>query len=551
MARASSIANQSARWRVVFNTLIVMAGTLVSRILGLLREVIFSDRFGTTPELGAFRASFSILDLLYLVIIGGALGSSLIPVFSRLIEEDQKERAWKLANTVLATAFVVFVVIAALVGIFARPLLAASVAAGYANEPAQLNEAVRLMRLMLVQPLLLGLAGLMMAFLQTFERFTLPTIGYNVYNLAIIIAAWLFGPQYGIDAVAWGVVVGALLFLLVLLPGVTQIGFRFQPSFDWRMPEFQRVGQLLGPRLLGQSALQINIIVMLSLIGLIGADAVSRASAQAANGYAVLLLMLPHGIIAVSLGTVMFPRLTRFFAANRMDDLRQTSWRTLRLVLWLTVPIAVLLMLLHVPVARLLFERGKFDAASLALTSRALLFYAPAAIGLAGAEIVIRTFYAMEDTRTPVTAGVATIVLNAFVAWAAITFISRDIGLIALSYSLTNVLEFMLLAVLLKRRLGRSHATIVLGATRRFITALAASTTALVLVVGAALVGARGFVPGVTSSSPYQAGNDFVALALWFGLTGLLGVGAYMAVGTAMGAPEVQQLWALVRRRKA
>jgi putative peptidoglycan lipid II flippase len=204
-----------------------------------------------------------------------------------------------------------------------------------------------------------------------------------------------------------------------------------------------------------------------------------------------------------------------------------------------------------VPLIRLLFQGGKFDDESLRVTARALLFYTPGVIGLAGAEIVIRTFYAMEDTRTPVIAGVATIVLNAFVAWAVITFVSRDIGLIALSYSLTNVLEFVLLAVLLKRRLGRSRATIVLGATRRFFTALAASTTALILVVGAALVGARGFVPGVTSTSPYQAGNDFVALALWFGLTGLLGVGAYVAVGTAMGAPEVQQLWALVRRRKA
>lgn len=550
MAQASSIANPSTRWRVVFNTLIVMSGALVSRILGLLREVIFSARFGTSPALGAFRASFSILDLLYLVIIGGALGSSLIPVFSRLIEEDDKARAWKLANTVLATAFVVFVLIAALVAIFARPLLGASVALGYSNAPAQFDQAVRLMRLMLVQPLLLGLAGLMMAFLQTFERFTLPAIGYNVYNLAIIVAAWFFAPRYNIDALAGGVVVGALLFLLVQLPGVWQIGFRFRPSFDWRMPEVQRVGRLLAPRLLGQSALQINIIVMLSLIGLIGADAASRASAQAANGYATLLLMLPHGILAISIGTVMFPRLTRLFAAQRLDDVRQIAWQTLRLVIWLTVPVAMLLMLLHVPVVRLLFERGKFDSSSLALTSRALLFYAPAAIGLAGAEIVIRTFYAMEDTRTPVLAGVATIVLNAVAAWAAITYVYADIGVIALSYSLTNLLEFTVLTVLLQRRMRQSQATIVLGAARRFMFMLAASTIALVVVVGAALMGARGFVPGVSLASAYHARSDFVALALWLMLTGLLGVGAYLAVGTAMGAPEVQQLWALVRRRK-
>jgi putative peptidoglycan lipid II flippase len=547
MARASSIANQSARWRVVLNTLIVITGTLLSRVLGLAREGIISRRIGTPPELGVFRAVFAIPDLLYLVIIGGALGSALIPVFSRLLQDDEQERAWELANTTLTAAFITTVTFALVVGVFARPILSWTVLIGYTDAPELIDLGVHLMRLLLIQPLLLGLGGLLMALLQSLERFTLPSLAPNIYNLGIIFAALLVpsaaSAETAVNMLTWGVIGGALLYLLFLLFGVVQAGLRFRPSFNWRMPEVRRVGQLLAPRVLGQSALQINILVMATLIGTLDKQAL------AANAFAYQLLMLPHGIIAVSLGTVMFPRLARLFAGNQIDDLRQTSWRTLRLVLWLAVPAAVLLALLHVPLIRLLFQGGKFDDESLRVTARALLFYTPGVIGLAGAEIVIRTFYAMEDTRTPVTAGVATIVLNAFVAWATITFVSRDIGLIALSYSLTNVLEFVLLAVLLKRRLGRSRATIVLGATRRFFMALAASTTALILVVGAALVGARGFVPGVTSTSPYQAGNDFVALALWFGLTGLLGVGAYVAVGTAMGAPEVQQLWALVRRR--
>jgi putative peptidoglycan lipid II flippase len=547
MARASSIANQSARWRVVLNTLIVITGTLLSRVLGLAREGIISRRIGTPPELGVFRAVFAIPDLLYLVIIGGALGSALIPVFSRLLQDDEQERAWELANTTLTAAFITTVTFALVVGVFARPILSWTVLIGYTDAPELIDLGVHLMRLLLIQPLLLGLGGLLMALLQSLERFTLPSLAPNIYNLGIIFAALLVpsaaSAETAVNMLTWGVIGGALLYLLFLLFGVVQAGLRFRPSFNWRMPEVRRVGQLLAPRVLGQSALQINILVMATLIGTLDKQAL------AANAFAYQLLMLPHGIIAVSLGTVMFPRLARLFAGNQIDDLRQTSWRTLRLVLWLAVPAAVLLALLHVPLIRLLFQGGKFDDESLRVTARALLFYTPGVIGLAGAEIVIRTFYAMEDTRTPVTAGVATIVLNAFVAWATITFVSRDIGLIALSYSLTNVLEFVLLAVLLKRRLGRSRATIVLGATRRFFMALAASTTALLLVVGAALVGARGFVPGVTSTSPYQAGNDFVALALWFGLTGLLGVGAYVAVGTAMGAPEVQQLWALVRRR--
>jgi len=548
MARASSIANQSARWRVVLNSLIVITGALLSRVLGLARESIISRSIGTPPELGVFRAVFLIPDLLYLVIIGGALGSALIPVFSRLLQADERERAWELANTTLTAAFITTVTFALVVGVFARPILSWTVLLGYTDDPALIDLGVHLMRLLLIQPLLLGLGGLLMALLQSFERFTLPSLAPNIYNLSIIAAALLVPAaataETAVNVLTWGVIGGALLYLLVLLFGAVQAGLRVRPSFNWRMPEVRRVGQLLAPRVLGQSALQINILIMATLISTL------NDQAQAANAYAYQLLMLPHGIIAVSLGTVMFPRLARFFAANHIDDLRQTSWRTLRLVLWLAVPAAVLLALLHVPLIRLLFQGGKFNEESLRFTARALLFYTPGVIGLAGAEIVIRTFYAMEDTRTPVIAGVATIVLNAFLAWAAITFVSADIALIALSYSLTNLLEFAALAVLLQRSLRRSRATIVLGATRRFTQTVAASTTALILVVSAAIVGARGFVPGVTSTTPYQAGNDFVALALWFALTGLLGVGAYIAVGAAMGAPEVQQLWALVRRRR-
>ena len=213
MAQASPAAQRSARWQVILNTGIVMLGTLLSRVLGLVREMIFARQFGTIPEYGAFIATFSILDTLYIVIIGGALGSALIPVFSRLMEHDDEQRAWDLANTVLTTAFLVFTCAALLVAVFARPLLAATVASGpdYAQNPALLDLAVHLLRLMIVQPLLLGIGGLMMALLQSFDRFTLPAIAFNVYNLAIIGAALFLSPRFAepasqIEALGWGVV---------------------------------------------------------------------------------------------------------------------------------------------------------------------------------------------------------------------------------------------------------------------------------------------------------------------------------------------------------
>lgn len=541
MSRPSTLPAQSAPWRFVLNTGIVMLGTVLSRVLGLVRDAIIAAQFGTSPEIGAYRAAFAIPDLLYFVVIGGALGSALIPIFSRLIQEERDDRAWELANTVLTIAFLSFVVLAVLVAIFARPLLALTVARGYANNTELLDLATSLMRIMLIQPLLLGLGGLLMAILQSFERFTLPAIAFNVYNLTIIAAAWLLAPTFGVKALAWGVVGGALLYLLVMLPGVVRAGLRFRPRVNWRMHEARRVGRLLAPRLLGQSALQINIIVMLSLISLLS------ASAQAANAFAYQLLMLPHGILAISLGTVMFPRLTRFWAASQIDDLRAVALQTLRLVLWLTVPAAVLLAVLHFPIVRLLFERRNFDLDSLLLTGRALFFYTPGAIGLAGTEIVIRTFYAMEDTRTPVVIGILTIALNAVAAWAVIRFVDRDIGLVALAYSVTNLIEFGALLLILRRRLGGFGNARLLRSLVTLLICAAALGLALVALVRLL----RPFVPGLVYGSSYGQGADFFALAGGLALIVALGMGVYVSLAALLRAPELGELLRLVRRRTA
>lgn len=541
MTQASSVAGRSARWRVLINTAIVMGGTLLSRVLGLLRDMIFSRQFGTSPEFGAFSATFSILDILYLVIIGGALGSALIPVFTRLIQHGDQERAWQLADTVLTLAFAAFAVIATIVAIFARPILSLTVASGYA--PELLDLATHLLRLMLLQPLLLGIGGLLMAILQSFDRFTLPSIAFNVYNLSVIVAAWLFAPRYGIDALAYGVVAGALLYLLVMLPGVIRAGLRFRPSFDWRMPEVRRIGSLLAPRLVGQAALQINLIVMVAIFGLLNAEA------QAANRYAFQLLMLPHGILAISVGTVMFPRLSRLFAAGDLPELRHTALQTLRLVLWLTIPVVVILAVLHVPILRLLYQGGAFTTESLSLTARVLLFYTPGAIGLAGAEIVIRTFYAMEDTRTPVVVGVATIVLNATLAWTLVK-LRPDPGLVALSYSLTNMIEFLVLGAILLWRLRRPGESSS-AEWGRSLLALALGTAALFGALVALVVVSRDRVPGVTFASPYQQGVDTIALALWLVFAALIGFALYAGIGAVLRAPELREVLALVRRRRA
>src|SRR3712207_3486449 len=219
-------ASGRARLGPLANTLIVAGGYLLSRVLGLARDVIISYQFGTGRELDAYRAAFGILDLIYLVVAGGALGSAFIPVFAGFLAEDRAEDAWSLASGLLNLALAALLAACALIALLADPLVALTVGSGF--DPDKRALTAHILRLLLLQPVLLGLGGLAKATLESFDRFTLPAIGSNLYNLGIIGGA-LLAPWLGIDGLVWGVIAGAALFLLVQLPGLRGVGARYVP----------------------------------------------------------------------------------------------------------------------------------------------------------------------------------------------------------------------------------------------------------------------------------------------------------------------------------
>src|SRR6266498_5112698 len=409
-SRPSRLTGSPARARLgpLLNTMIVAGGYMLSRVLGLGREVIISAQFGTRPELDAYRATFGVLDLIYLVIAGGALGSAFIPIFTGFLTEEREQDAWRLASDILNMVLVALLVACALIALLAEPLVAWTIGSGF-DEPKRALT-VHILRLLLIQPVLLGVAGLAKATLESFDRFTLPVIGANLYNFGIIGGA-LLAPWLGIDGLVWGVLAGAALFLLVELPGLRGIGARYTPTLRLSTPGVRQIGRLIGPRLFGQAVWQINLIAIASFASLLGNGAV------AANGYALQLMLLPHGLIALSLGTVMFPQLARHYAAGDMAALRAAALAGVRSVLFLALPAAALLAILRLPVLRLLYQRGQFDATSTALTAGALGFYALGLVAFAAAEILVRTFYAMRDTRTPVYIGIGAVLLNIALGW--------------------------------------------------------------------------------------------------------------------------------------
>jgi putative peptidoglycan lipid II flippase len=510
------------------NTLIVAGGYLLSRVLGLARDVIILGQFGTGREIDAYRAAFGVLDLIYLVVAGGALGSAFIPVFAGFLSQQREDDAWQLANSVLNLALAALLVACALIALLANPLVALTIGSGF--DPDKRALTAHILRLLLIQPVLLGLGGLAKAALESFDRFALPAIGSNLYNVGIIggalLARWL-----GIYGLVWGVAAGAGLFLLVQLPGLRAVGWRYRLVLRLSTPGVVQVGRLLGPRLFGQSAWQIGLVAIGSFASQLGEGAVT------ANAAALQLMMLPHGLIALSLGTVIFPQLARYHAAGDLRALRRVALGALRQVLFLALPAAAILGWLSGPIIRALFERGRFSAASTALTAEAFNFYAFGLAAFAAAEILVRTFYAMRDTRTPVYVGVLAVATNIGLGWALLRLGAGLEGLAA-AFSIANTLEAALLLALLRPRLGRLGGDFWRALGAMLLATLACGATLLALRWASAA-----YVPFIVLGGAYQWPANFLPLIAWLTGAGAAGLAIYAGVAALLGVAEVRATW--------
>ncbi len=497
------------------NSLIVMGGFILSRITGLGRDIIASYYFGTSAEMAAYGAAISTVDLLYLVIIGGALGSSFIPVFIEVWEREHPARAWELASAVVTWALLILAIASGALFV-AAPWLIPLLYGGQGFDAATIDLIIALTRLFLLSPLLLGLGGLAMAMLNARDRFTMPALAPSMYNLGIIAGASL-APWLGIWGMAWGVVAGALGYLLLQIPALLALGMRLRPNLGRRLPELWNVAQAMGPRVIGQTAAHLSIIVTLALAARLPEGDAKLAGLR----WAYQLMLLPYGIFALSLSTVAFPRLARLVAEQQFTALANDVRSTLSRILWLTLPATAGLLTLGPALARALFERGAFDTLSLTYTASALTGYAFALPAFAASEIMIRAFYAMQRTWPPVLIGLGQVTLNIGLG---ITFlmIGADVVGLAVAFSIANSLEAVALAVALSRLLPGLWREPVLW--RQLAAALIGS-----VIVGLGWWYARPFIPGGMLTAGYAWQTQLPGLLVGLVAVGAVGAGIYLA----------------------
>ena len=418
---------------------------VIGRVLGLLREMLMAYRFGAGPEMDAYVAAFRLPDLLFLGVMSVAFGAAFIPVFGGYLTKGDEDRAWRLASAVVVVALLVTVALCAIAFALADPLMRQLIAPGLEGEALQ--TAIRTMRLLLLSPILIGLGIAVKGMLEAQDIFAPSAFAPVFYNLATIGGVIFFAPSLGVRGVALGAVIGAGLHVLVQLPSLARSGARFMfDRLPTRVDGFREVMRLLAPRVVGQAAFQINFIWISSLATTSGPGEASGLN------FSWQMLMLPHGLIALSISTVIFPRMARQFELGQLDEVRGTFTEALRPLLYLMIPASLGLFLFRSIIVRALFENGAFDASDTALVASAVGFLGLGLVWYGAVEITTRIFYAMRDTRTPVIAGVLIIVINMIVAW----FLVDDYGAggLAISLSVSTGIEAFILMAVLRRRIG-------------------------------------------------------------------------------------------------
>ena len=503
---------------------IVMVAFALSRVLGLVRQMVIAGQFGTGVEMDAYQAAFRLPDLLFQLMAGGALGSAFIPTFTGYLTRGDRAGAWHLVSAIINLVLVILT-LTAIVGALVAPWLVEWIIAPGFDAPTAAHT-VRLMRVMLISSVIFGVSGVLMGALNAHQHFLLPAVAPMLYNLSIIGGTLFLAPSMGVMGLAVGVVVGSALHLLVQLPGLIHFDVRYKPVLTVQDPGVREVARLMGPRVLGLAVVQLNFLVNTNLASRLGEGAVS------ALNFAWLLMLLPQGVFAQAVATAAFPTFAEQVARGERAAMRSALAATLRAIFALSLPAAVGLAVLRGPLIAMLFERGAFGETSTDLVAWALLFYALGLVAHAGLEIVARAFYALHDTKTPLLVGGGAMLLNVGLSLALPPLFESlgwlPHGGLALANSLATTLELLGLLWIIRGRLQG------LEEQRSRLTIL--RSTAAAALMGLALVALLWALP---EANPLLMGPAGIAL----------GATVYAGAAWALGVEEVRAIAAGVVRR--
>jgi putative peptidoglycan lipid II flippase len=504
---------------------VVGAATLVSRILGFLRDLVIARGFGAGPGTDAFFVAFRLPNLLRRLVAEGAVSSAFIPVFTEYATKRSRTDHLQMLRAVTGLMLALLGAIT-MAGIVAAPWILRIMAPGFFTDPAVGRLTVGLTRLMFPYLFLVGLAAVAMGILNAHRHFLLPALSPVALNVGIIAGALLLAPRLSepVTGLALGVLLGGAGQLLVQIPAIWRRGLLPAPRLALRHPAVRRILRLMAPVIVGQSASHLGTVVNTIIASFLAAGSVSYLY------YADRLIEFPLGVFGVAIATAVLPTLSEQAARRDPQALRETLSFALRLATFVSVPAAVGLFVLSEPIVRVLYERGRFGPVDTAGTAAAVAMYAVGVVGLSITRVAVQGFYALGDTRTPVKISVAAMALNCVVA-AVLAQTQGHVG-VALASSASSTANALALAVLLRRKLP-GHA--VPGARRAWLRTVGVSA-GLALALGA-----------TWRLWPPPPGG--VAEGAWLATVIVGAVTAYVGCQAALGSDEVRLARSALTRR--
>ena len=430
-------------------TLLLALSALFSRFLGIVRDHLLAKTFGATAGTGVYNldtyyAAFRIPDLLYNLLIFGAVSAAFIPIFTQYKKEGKFDDAWKFASSMLHLMLIAILIISGIVYIFA-PYLVHLVASGFDEEALTLT--VRLMRIMLLSPIIFALSSVFISIQDSFKTFFFRSLAPLFYNAGIIVGIIYFGQQFGVIGVTWGVIFGATLQLVVQLPALVQVGYRHKCLFGFRRPDVREAFRLIIPRILGLSLNQLTLLVntLIASFLMTGSITIFYLSDN--------LQALPLGIIAISFAITSFATLSELATESSKEPFTNEIRRVMQQILFLIIPATLGMLVLRSEIIDVILVSGKFSAEDAKITGTVLGFLLISLFAQSLIPILSRGFYAYHNTKTPVLTGLAGAIVSILGSLIFALYLGFGISGIAIAFSAGAILNFVLLHIYMRKKL--------------------------------------------------------------------------------------------------
>ena len=508
---------QRAR-RLLQSTVIVIALFALGKLVGLFRARLVAQAYGATAEFDAFTAANQLPEVFFVVIAGGSLAAAFIPIYSQYLTQESRADSARLANSVLTLVMLLLGGISALGAILAPWLAQYILVPDFPAAQQQLT--AQIMRVIFIQTTIFGIGGVLSSILNAHQHFILPALATIALDIGYFVGLFFFVPSRGIVGLAWGTVVGGILFVVIQLPALVRYGVRYRPQIDLKMRGIRELVRLMGPRIVTLGVIQLADLIIIRLA--------SGLPAGATSGYfyGYGLMQFPQTLFGTAIALVVFPTLAELYNARDLEGLKRTAGNTLGIIWTLTIPAAAATVLLGRPIIVFLFQGGAFDAEATQLVYAVLAVLSIRIVSESTLEVVARLFYARHNTLVPMLTYVGWLILTGATSY----LLVGRFGIVGLA--LATALGFTALAAVLfelnRRELGGLGGT---ALRRSFVRAA----------IGAAVMSVFIWLVGQFIQ------NTFLFLAIG----AVVGIVVYLSVTWLLGGRELAALWRIVRSENA